>query len=62
MDTNQRTKIFKKDDINAPRCKCGCRMVCNDGHYICERYLEQIKKGVNYLNDIIDELEQLNGA
>lgn len=43
--------------MTAPCCKCGCRMVKNDGHYICEKYLEEIKKGIQYLNDIIEELE-----
>jgi hypothetical protein len=41
-------------------CKCGSRLVQNDGHYICERYLEDIKQGVKQQQEIIDELNGLN--
>jgi hypothetical protein len=37
-------------------CKCGCRMVECDGHFICEKYLEDIKMGIKQQQEIIDEL------
>ena len=43
-------------------CKCGHRIVENDGHWICEGYLEDIKKGIKQQQEIISELNELNGG
>jgi len=44
------------------KCKCGRLMVENDGHWICEKYLEDIKTGVKQQVEIIEELNrELNG-
>lgn len=42
--------------IKQIRCKCGSLMVMNDNHYVCEKYLEDIKTGVRQQHEIIKEL------
>lgn len=44
------------------KCKCGGTMVINDNHIICEKYLEDIKRGVEQQAQIIKELDELNGG
>lgn len=43
--------------MTTPCCRCGSRMVMNDNHYICERYLEEIKNGIEEMRALIEELE-----
>ena len=48
--------------MNSPRCKCGSLIICVDGHYICEKYYEDIKQGVQEQQDIIQELQDVNNG
>jgi hypothetical protein len=41
-----------------PKCKCGGQLVENDGHFICNEYLEDIKKGIQQQQDVINELNE----
>lgn len=38
-------------------CKCGGRICENDSHYICEHYLEELKRGIKQQQQIIDALQ-----
>jgi hypothetical protein len=38
------------------KCVCGALIVLNDGHLICENYLENIKQGIKEQQKIIEEL------
>ena len=38
-------------------CKCGGRIVENDGHFVCENYLEDIRLGVREQQAIIEQLK-----
>ena len=38
------------------KCKCGSIMVESDGHYVCNRYFEEIKLGIKKQQEIINEL------
>lgn len=40
-----------------PVCKCGGKIICVDNHYLCEYYYEDIKRGVEEQQQIIDELQ-----
>ena len=42
--------------IKVQRCKCGGLMVENDGHFLCDNYLQDIKRGIEQQQEIIDEL------
>jgi len=45
------------NDYHQPKkCKCGGLLVINDGHIICEKYLEDIKTGIEEQQEIINEL------
>jgi hypothetical protein len=61
--SKEQTEIEMKKLITPkriPKCKCGRQVVENDGHYICEDYLEDIKKGIKQQQDIIERLENGN--
>ena len=43
-----------------PRCKCGARIVQNDGHYICEQYLEDLRNMIHDLENDDQEEDYSN--
>jgi len=42
--------------IKVQRCKCGGLIVENDRHFICNNYLQDIKKGIEQQQEIIDTI------
>lgn len=43
--------------VKSPKCKCGSIMVCVDDHYICSDYYENIKRGIQELEEQIQQDE-----
>jgi hypothetical protein len=42
--------------IKNPKCKCGGIMVCIDNHYICERYYNHVKMGIQEQQEMLEAL------
>ena len=40
---------------NPNLCRCGCEMIEIDGHFICSRYFEDIKKMMEILKEKLEE-------
>jgi len=48
---------YHQSKNNKVYCKCGSELCLNDGHVICQNYLQEIIRGVKEQQDIIDELQ-----
>ena len=42
--------------IKVQKCKCGGLMVENDSHFICNNYLQDIKRGIEQQQEIINTI------